>query len=37
MKKGQHGAGLVPMIRSLPHWKERLADWLKVRGLVSGK
>lgn len=36
-EKGQHGVGLAPNDPILTTWKERLADWLKVRGLVSAK
>jgi acetyl esterase/lipase len=36
-EKGQHGVGLAPKDPVLTTWKERLADWLKVRGLVSAK
>jgi acetyl esterase/lipase len=36
-EKGQHGVGLAPKDPILTTWKERLADWLKVRGLLSSK
>jgi len=36
-EKGQHGVGLAPNDPVLTTWKERLADWLKVRGFVQVK
>jgi acetyl esterase/lipase len=35
-EKGQHGVGLAPKDPILTTWKERLADWLKLRGLLAG-
>jgi acetyl esterase/lipase len=34
---GAHGLGLAPNDPVLSTWKDRLADWLKVRGLLSRK
>ena len=36
-EQGRHGVGLAPNDPILTTWKERLADWLKVRGMLSGK
>jgi acetyl esterase/lipase len=34
-EKGRHGVGLAPTDPVLTTWKERLADWLKGRGLLT--
>jgi acetyl esterase/lipase len=34
-EKGRHGVGLAPNDPVLTTWKERLADWLKGRGLLQ--
>jgi acetyl esterase/lipase len=34
-QNGPHGVGLAPTDPVLTTWKERLADWLKVRGLLK--
>jgi acetyl esterase/lipase len=34
-QNGPHGVGLAPGDPVLATWKERLADWLKVRGLLK--
>jgi acetyl esterase/lipase len=36
-EKGPHGVGLAPKDEVLTTWKERLADWLKGRGLLEKK
>jgi acetyl esterase/lipase len=36
-EKGAHGVGLAPRDPVLSSWPDRLADWLKVRGLLGGK
>jgi acetyl esterase/lipase len=33
-QNGQHGVGLAPNDPVLSTWKDRLADWLKMRGLL---
>ena len=33
-ERGQHGVGLAPKDQVLSTWPERLADWLKVRGII---
>jgi acetyl esterase/lipase len=35
-EKGPHGVGLAPTDEALSSWPGRLADWLRVRGLLSG-
>jgi len=32
---GPHGVGLAPMDEALSSWPARLADWLRVRGLLN--
>jgi acetyl esterase/lipase len=34
-QQGAHGVGLAPNDPVLSTWKDRLADWLKVRGLLK--
>ncbi|HME91281.1 MAG TPA: alpha/beta hydrolase, partial [Myxococcaceae bacterium] len=34
-EKGPHGVGLAPKDPALTTWKERLADWLAVRGAIN--
>jgi len=34
-EKGAHGVGLAPRDPVLSSWPKRLADWLKVRGLLT--
>lgn len=34
-EKGKHGVGLAPKDPVLSTWSARLADWLKVRGLLT--
>jgi acetyl esterase/lipase len=34
-EKGNHGVGLAPKDPILSSWPDRLADWLKVRGLLN--
>ena len=34
-EKGRHGVGLAPQDPILSSWSGRLADWLKVRGLLT--
>lgn len=34
-ERGRHGVGLAPMDPILSTWSGRLADWLKVRGLLD--
>ena len=34
-QNGAHGVGLAPNDPVLSTWKDRLADWLKVRGLLT--
>src|SRR5262249_51368467 len=36
-EKGRHGLGLGSSDPVLSSWKERLADWLKARGLTNAK
>jgi len=36
-ERGRHGVGLAAGDPVLTTWKERLADWLKVRGLLRGE
>jgi dipeptidyl aminopeptidase/acylaminoacyl peptidase len=36
-ERGAHGVGLAPQDAVLSSWSARLADWLKVRGLLEGK
>jgi len=33
---GPHGVGLAPTDEALSSWPTRLADWLRVRGLLNG-
>jgi acetyl esterase/lipase len=33
-EQGPHGVGLAPMVPGTWSWPDRLAEWLKVRGLV---
>ncbi|MCB0583972.1 MAG: prolyl oligopeptidase family serine peptidase, partial [Phaeodactylibacter sp.] len=34
-EKGRHGVGFAPDDPVLSTWKDRLADWLKNRGVVA--
>ncbi len=34
-QNGNHGVGLAPNDPVLSTWKDRLADWLKTRGLLK--
>jgi acetyl esterase/lipase len=34
--QGPHGVGLAPTDEALSTWPARLADWLRVRGLLNG-
>ncbi len=34
--QGPHGVGLAPTDEALSSWPARLADWLRVRGLLNG-
>jgi acetyl esterase/lipase len=36
-QQGAHGVGLAPNDAVLSTWKDRLADWLKTRGLLKKK
>lgn len=36
-ERGKHGVGLAPADPTLSSWPGRLADWLKVRGLLSAR
>src|SRR5262245_14775302 len=36
-EKGPHGVGLAPKDAVLTTWKERLADWLALRGAIDRK
>jgi dipeptidyl aminopeptidase/acylaminoacyl peptidase len=36
-ERGPHGVGLAPTDEILASWPARLADWLRVRGLLRGK
>lgn len=36
-RKGPHGVGLAPRDPVLSTWKDRLADWLKGQGVLTGK
>jgi fermentation-respiration switch protein FrsA (DUF1100 family) len=36
-QNGAHGLGIQPADPVLNTWKDRLADWLKVRGLLDRK
>ena len=36
-QNGAHGLGLAPNEPVVDSWKDRLADWLKVRGLLDRK
>ncbi|MGA2117345.1 MAG: alpha/beta hydrolase [Bryobacteraceae bacterium] len=36
-ERGAHGVGLAPTDEVLASWPARLADWLRVRGLLRGK
>ena len=36
-ERGPHGVGLAPTDEALSSWPARLADWLRVRGLLRGK
>ena len=33
-ERGPHGVGLAPTDEALSSWPARLADWLRVRGLL---
>ena len=35
-ERGPHGVGLAPTDEALSSWPARLADWLRVRGLLNG-
>jgi acetyl esterase/lipase len=35
-ERGPHGVGLAPTDEALSSWPQRLADWLRVRGLLNG-
>ena len=35
-ERGPHGVGLAPTDEALSTWPARLADWLRVRGLLNG-
>ncbi len=35
-EEGPHGVGLAPTDEALSSWPARLADWLRVRGLLNG-
>ena len=35
-ERGPHGVGLAPTDEVLSTWPARLADWLRVRGLLNG-
>jgi hypothetical protein len=34
-ERGPHGVGLAPTDAVLSTWMARLADWLRVRGLLN--
>ena len=34
-ERGDHGVGLAPRDPVLSTWGDRLADWLKLRGLTN--
>jgi dipeptidyl aminopeptidase/acylaminoacyl peptidase len=34
-ERGRHGVGLAPDDPVLSSWPQRLADWLRVRGLLG--
>jgi dipeptidyl aminopeptidase/acylaminoacyl peptidase len=34
-ERGPHGVGLAPTDEALSTWPARLADWLRVRGLLN--
>jgi len=36
-ERGPHGVGLAATDEALSSWPARLADWLRVRGLLTGK
>jgi acetyl esterase/lipase len=36
-EKGPHGVGLAPRDPVLSSWSDRLADWLRVRGLLNAR
>jgi acetyl esterase/lipase len=36
-ERGPHGVGLAPTDEALSSWPGRLADWLRVRGLLNGR
>jgi acetyl esterase/lipase len=36
-ERGPHGVGLAPTDEALSSWPGRLADWLRVRGLLNGQ
>ncbi|MGP8246612.1 MAG: alpha/beta hydrolase [Bryobacteraceae bacterium] len=36
-ERGPHGVGLAPTDEALSSWPARLADWMRVRGLLRGK
>ena len=36
-EKGRHGVGLAPFDPVLHSWPERLADWLRIRGMLPPK
>jgi dipeptidyl aminopeptidase/acylaminoacyl peptidase len=35
-ERGPHGVGLAPTDQALSTWSSRLADWMRVRGLLNG-
>ena len=35
-EQGKHGVGLAPKDPILSSWPDRLAAWMKVRGLLGG-
>jgi acetyl esterase/lipase len=34
-ERGPHGVGLAPTDETLSNWPQRLADWMRVRGLLN--
>jgi acetyl esterase/lipase len=36
-ERGPHGVGLAPTDEALSSWPARLADWMRVRGLLRGR
>jgi dipeptidyl aminopeptidase/acylaminoacyl peptidase len=35
--EGGHGYGLRPSVHSVSHWPDRVAEWMKTRGILKGK